>query len=70
MLGNDYGIAVNPLDLAVQSALELAQAETVRLAVVGVTVTPGALETTVEVVNLTGHRFPSGVGFRRAFLEF
>lgn len=24
----------------------------------------------VEVVNLTGHRFPSGVGFRRAFLDF
>ncbi len=23
----------------------------------------------VEVVNLTGHRFPSGVGFRRAFLD-
>src|SRR5581483_10402632 len=24
----------------------------------------------VEVINLTGHRFPSGVGFRRAFLDF
>lgn len=24
----------------------------------------------VEVVNLTGHRFPSGVAFRRAFLDF
>jgi hypothetical protein len=70
MLGNDYGTPVNPLDLAIQSALELAQAETVRLAVTGVTLTTSALEATVEVANLTGHRFPSGVGFRRAFLEF
>jgi hypothetical protein len=69
MLGNDQGTPVNPLDLAVQSALELAQAETVRLAVTGVTLTPGAVEATVEVANLAGHRFPSGVGFRRAFLE-
>jgi hypothetical protein len=28
------------------------------------------LVATVEVVNKVGHRFPSGVGFRRAFLEF
>ncbi len=28
------------------------------------------LITTVTVKNLVGHRFPSGVGFRRAFLEF
>lgn len=27
------------------------------------------LTATVEVKNLVGHRFPSGVGFRRAFLE-
>ena len=24
----------------------------------------------VKVTNLTGHRFPSGVAFRRAFIEF
>jgi mono/diheme cytochrome c family protein len=29
----------------------------------------GTLVATVDVQNLTGHRFPSGVGFRRAFLE-
>ncbi len=27
------------------------------------------LSATVEIQNLAGHRFPSGVGFRRAFLE-
>lgn len=30
----------------------------------------GALNVEVTVTNKTGHRFPSGVGFRRAFLEF
>ena len=29
----------------------------------------GFLNLTVKVFNLAGHRFPSGVGFRRAFLE-
>jgi mono/diheme cytochrome c family protein len=29
----------------------------------------GALVATVGVTNLTGHRFPTGVGFRRAFIE-
>jgi hypothetical protein len=28
------------------------------------------IDATVTVTNLTGHRFPSGVGFRRAFIEF
>ncbi len=29
----------------------------------------GKLEAIVKVENLTGHRFPTGVGFRRAFVE-
>ena len=33
-------------------------------------VTETKIEAKVEITNLTGHRFPSGVGFRRAFLEF
>jgi hypothetical protein len=28
------------------------------------------IEASVEVTNLAGHRFPSGVAFRRAFIEF
>jgi hypothetical protein len=30
----------------------------------------GALEATVVVTNLAGHKLPSGVGFRRAYLDF
>ena len=30
----------------------------------------GKLNTDVRVTNVTGHKFPSGVGFRRAFLGF
>jgi hypothetical protein len=32
--------------------------------------TAHALSIAVTVTNLAGHKFPSGVGFRRAFLEF
>ncbi|MDT4965753.1 MAG: hypothetical protein QOJ64_490 [Acidobacteriota bacterium] len=31
---------------------------------------PQKIVADVKVSNLTGHRFPSGVGFRRAFIEF
>ena len=33
-------------------------------------VADGELTATVNIENLAGHRFPSGVGFRRTFLEF
>jgi len=53
-----------------RSMLELARNETARLEIPTIRVTPTHLEVEVKVTNLTGHSFPSGVEFRRAFLQF
>lgn len=54
---------------AANASLELAR-ETVDLDIVKIDRTADALEISVRVVNLAGHSFPSGVEFRRGFLEF
>lgn len=63
------GEIVNPLDNTVESSLDLAQGDTARVEILGVTRDSMTLSTRVRVTNLAGHHFPSGVGFRRAFLE-
>ena len=47
-----------------------AQEATASVAIEQVNYAGGQLTVDVTVTNKTGHRFPSGVGFRRAFLEF
>ena len=54
---------------ALNSAVELA-ATTASVSILSLENTGNTLQTDVKVVNLTGHDFPSGVEFRRAFLEF
>jgi hypothetical protein len=56
----------NALDNVVQQA----QNSTATVAITKFEVSGGKLIAEVTVVNQAGHRFPSGVGFRRAFLEF
>ncbi len=63
------GEIVNPLDNTVESSLDLAQGDTARVEILAVTRDSATLTTRVRVTNLAGHHFPSGVGFRRAFLE-
>ena len=65
-----YGEAVPGLLTAQSSGYDLARRETATIEVASVTKSDNALEASVFVQNLAGHGFPSGVGFRRAFLTF
>src|SRR5690606_35924726 len=61
---------VDPLVYTEQQMLDQAASGTVKLTVGAPARSAGTLSTEVTLVNLTGHKFPSGVGFRRAFLTF
>ena len=60
----------NGLPFAIQTSNQLAKLHTARVNVQHVKETRTGLKASVKVTSLVGHRFPSGVGFRRAFLEF
>lgn len=60
----------NGLPFAIEAGNRLAKSHTARVEVQDVQKTRNGLKATVKVTSLVGHRFPSGVGFRRAFLEF
>jgi len=55
--------------LAIESMVDQAANETVELEVEIVSVEVGKLTADVSVTSLVGHRFPSGVGFRRTWIE-
>lgn len=58
------------LALTERSMLELARDETAVVEVVSIEKKEKTLDVTVRVTNKAGHSFPSGVSFRRTFLEF
>ncbi|MGE3188352.1 MAG: hypothetical protein AB7N90_01615, partial [Vicinamibacterales bacterium] len=60
----------NGLPNAIDNAEQAALHETATLEVVAAGLDARRLTADVRVTNLTGHRFPTGVGFRRAFLQF
>jgi hypothetical protein len=67
----DFMLGVNQdLPNAVDALIQQAQNSTANIEVSPVSTSQGKLVTNVRVTNKTGHRFPSGVGFRRAFIEF
>lgn len=52
-----------------ETVLEVARKETATVKVEGLAWTGGALRAKVKVDNKSGHSLPSGVGFRRLFIE-
>ncbi len=68
---NSFLVDVPALILGQASIVEMAQNETARVEVEELGVADnGNLRAVVNVTNLTGHYLPSGVGFRRMFIEF
>lgn len=67
---NGHPITVAGLKLAEQATIDLARQETADVSVMSMQKTATDLEVKVGVKNNAGHSFPSGVSFRRAFLDF
>ena len=59
-----------PLITGNESMREMATQETADLKINNIETTENELNVSVQVINKTGHFLPSGVGFRRVFLEF
>jgi hypothetical protein len=55
---------------AIDNVVQQVQYSTAKIEVSKFAVANGQLNAEITVSNYTGHRFPSGVGFRRAFIEF
>ncbi len=64
------GAGLDPLLLSEQAMLDQASERTASIEVSEIKTDGGTLSATVTVTSKTGHKFPSGVGFRRAFIEF
>ncbi|MBZ6078420.1 cytochrome P460 family protein [Microvirga puerhi] len=61
---------LDPLLYTEQAIAHQAEAKTADIRVSNLTMNEGAIEANILVTNKAGHKFPSGVGFRRAFVEF
>jgi cytochrome c553 len=66
----DYMTGSPIMEQAISSSQILATEQTAQLEVLALSQKGNVLNAEIEVRSLVGHRFPSGVGFRRAFLEF
>lgn len=69
-VGGWRGNAVPSILVSEQSAVDLARSETAKVEIASLQRTPQFVTAGVRVTNLAGHKFPSGVSFRRAFIDF
>jgi len=58
------------IDTAIATSLESASQKTALVEVQSLAKTNDTIIADVKITNLVGHSFPSGVGFRRAFIDF
>jgi hypothetical protein len=65
-----YWQGTQGLDLTQQSMVDLATNQTAAVEILSMTKNEKTLDVKVRVTNKAGHAFPSGVSFRRAFVEF
>ena len=63
------GNGLDPVKYTERAMLAQASNDTAAVSVHGISRQGGTLRATVTVRSVTGHKLPSGVGFRRAFLE-
>ncbi|MGH6769083.1 MAG: hypothetical protein ACRECO_08690 [Xanthobacteraceae bacterium] len=61
---------IEPLTTTERAILEQAAHRTADIGIAEVARDASALSAKVTILNKTGHKFPSGVAFRRAFIEF
>lgn len=69
-LSSDFAQQISSQKTAVAEAVLQAQNSTAQVTIESATKVQGSLQADVRVQNLAGHNFPSGVSFRRAFLNF
>lgn len=67
---NDYMSGLDGLTAAIDAFKQQAENSTADVSVSEPTINNQKLTADVKITNKAGHRLPSGVGFRRAFLEF
>jgi hypothetical protein len=69
-LPGKFAPIISGQDLAISESVNEATTQTATVQILSAATSNGILTADVLVTNLAGHSFPSGVGFRRAFVNF